>query len=135
YLAFTPSSNVASNRRNSGSRSIRNPTIRCIRSGGDALLRVKRLFGTTLIAAAVALSLIAVRSLIGEQARAEAMVRAEATRQASRDQSELRAIEDQARAAADLHALNAALAAHVDSVTILDLLDSEDWWLPYRDQF
>src|SRR6185503_15024738 len=30
---------------------------------------------------------------------------------------------------------NAALAAHVDRATIIDLLDSEDWWAPYREEF
>ena len=44
------------------------------------LLRVKRLVGTMLIAAAVAVGLLTLRSAIGERARAEAMVRADADR-------------------------------------------------------
>ena len=45
--------------------------------GGNTLLRVKRLVGTTLIAAAVAVGLLALRSATGERARAEATVRAD----------------------------------------------------------
>jgi len=99
------------------------------------LLRVKRLVGTILIAAAVAVGLLAVRSAIGERARAESMVRADADRDAAARQEELRAIERKAQRAAEVPALNAALAAHVDSATIVDLLDNEDWWQPFRADF
>ena len=98
-------------------------------------MRVRRLVGATLIAAAVAISLVALGSLAGGQAQAEAMVRDEAAREGARQRVELRAVEGKTQAAAELRALNAALAAHVDSATIIDLLDSEEWWRPYRDEF
>jgi hypothetical protein len=93
------------------------------------------LCGGALVAAAVALSLMTLRSLTGERAQAEAAVRAAATLDAERDASELRAMEAKVQAAADLRRLNAAIASHVDSATLLDLLDSEDWWRPYREEF
>ena len=96
------------------------------------MLKVKRLVGTTLIAAAVAIGLITFRSAIGERARAEARVREDADRDATERQAALRAIERKAQVAAEIPALNAALAAHVDSATIVDLLDNEDWWQPFR---
>ena len=99
------------------------------------MLRVKRLVGTILIAAAVAVGLLALRSATGERARAEATVRADGDRDAAARQEELRAIERRAQRAAQLPALNAALAAHVDSATIVDLLDNEDWWQPFRADF
>jgi hypothetical protein len=63
------------------------------------------------------------------------MFRAEETRQAALDREELRAIERKAQAAADVRQLNAAIASHVDRVTMIDLLDTEDWWRPYREEF
>jgi serine/threonine-protein kinase len=83
----------------------------------------------------VAIGLLTFRSMIGVRARAEAKARAEAAEQAARAQAELRAVENKTQAAAELPALNNALASHVDSATIIDLLDSEDWWRPYRDEF
>ena len=92
--------------------------------------------GGALVAAAVALSLITLRSLTGERAQATAaMSVAAATQDAERGASELRAIEAKAQAAADLRPLSAAIAAQVDSATLLDLLDNEDWWRPYREEF
>jgi hypothetical protein len=99
------------------------------------LLIVKRLVGTTLIAAAVAIALLAYRSATGGRTRAEATARGEADRQAALRRAELRAIEGKVQTAADLRALNAALGAHVDSATMIDLLDNEDWWRPYREEF
>jgi hypothetical protein len=99
------------------------------------LLIVKRLVGTTLIAAAVAIALLAYRSATGERAQAEATMRADADRQMALRQAELRAMEGKVQTAADLRALNAALAARVDSATMIDLLDNEDWWRPYREEF
>ena len=52
-----------------------------------------------------------------------------------RGASELRAIEAKVQAAAELRPLNAAIASQVDSATLLDLLDNEDWWRPYREEF
>ena len=99
------------------------------------MLKVKRLVGTTLIAAALAIGLITFRSAIGERARAEARVREDADRDAAERQAALRAIERKAQTGAEVPALNAALAAHVDSATIIDLLDSEDWWQPFRAEY
>jgi hypothetical protein len=62
-------------------------------------------------------------------------VRVDGDRDAAARQEELRAIERRAQRAAQLPALNAALAAHVDSATIVDLLDNEDWWQPFRADF
>jgi hypothetical protein len=99
------------------------------------LLRVKRVVGTTLIAAAVGIGALTFRAAVGARARVEETVRAEAAQQVAAREAELRAVEGKARAAADLPALNAALSAHVDSATIVDLLDSEEWWQPFRAQF
>ena len=99
------------------------------------MLIVTRLVGTTLIAAAVAIALLAYRSATGGRAQAEATMRAEADRQTVLRQAELRAIEGKVQTAADLRALNAALGARVDSATMIDLLDNEDWWRPYREEF
>jgi hypothetical protein len=96
---------------------------------------VKRLVGFTFIAAAAAIGLFAYRSMIAGRARAEAAARAEADQQAAHAQAELRALEGRVQAAAELRSLNAALATHVDAATIIDLLDSEDWWQPYRGEF
>jgi hypothetical protein len=96
---------------------------------------VKRLVGFTFIAAAAAIGGLAYRSMIAGRARAEATARAEAEQQAARAQAELRAVEGKVQAAAELRSLNAALATHVDAATIIDLLDSEDWWQPYRGEF
>jgi hypothetical protein len=89
------------------------------------LLRVKRVVGTILIAAAVGIGALTFRAAVGARARVEETVRAEAAQQVAAREAELRAVEGKARAAADLPALNAALSAHVDSATIVDLLDSE----------
>ena len=99
------------------------------------MLRVKRFVGTMFIATAVAIGLLTLRTAIGTRAKAEAMVRAGTDQQAAETQAELRALEGRAQAAAELPALTAALTAHVDSATIVDLLDSEDWWQSYRTEF
>ena len=95
----------------------------------------KRLVGFTFIAAAAAIGVLAYRAMIAGRARAEAAAREEADRQAAHTQAELRAVESKVQAAAELRSLNAALATHVDAATIIDLLDSEDWWQPYRGEF
>src|SRR5215471_6112377 len=43
-----------------------------------------------------------------------------------------RGLELEAKAAAGIPQLKAALADGVDAATILDLFDSEDWWAPFR---
>ena len=91
--------------------------------------------GSVLVASGVALSLLTLRSLTGERAQAEAAVHAATTEDAERGTAELRAIETKVQAAADLRPLCAAIAAQVDSTTLLDLLDNEDWWRPYREEF
>ena len=95
----------------------------------------RRLSGSALVAAGIALSLMTLRSLTGERAQAEAAVRAAVTQEADRGTGELRAIEAKVEAAADLQPLSAAISSQVDSATLLDLLDNEDWWRPYREEF
>ena len=99
------------------------------------MLIVKRLVGSTLIATALAIGLLTFRSTAEIRVQAEEARRADAERQLAIKQTEQGTLEGKARAAADVPALNAALAAHVDTATIVDLLDSEDWWLPYRKEF
>jgi hypothetical protein len=99
------------------------------------LLKVKRLVGSTLIAAATALALLAYRSAAGGRAPAEPTMGAESDRQTALRQAELLAIEGKVQTAAELRALNAALGARVDSATMIDLLDNEPWWRPYREEF
>ena len=96
--------------------------------------RARRFIGSTLIAIAIAISLLSLRSVTGALAH-EGPAEDAANRQAVLTRGELRAIERRAQTASQLRELNAALASHVDSATILDLLDSEDWWRPYRDEF
>jgi hypothetical protein len=79
--------------------------------------------------------LLTLRSATAARAQAEVTARADAQREAEARQAELRAIEHKAQIAAQVPALNAALEAHVDSATIVDLLDSEDWWQPFRAEF
>jgi hypothetical protein len=43
-----------------------------------------------------------------------------------------RALEGEAKSAADVPQLRAALADGVDALTILDLFETEDWWAPFR---
>src|SRR6476469_9164046 len=43
-----------------------------------------------------------------------------------------RGLELEAKAAAGIPKLKAALADGVDAATILDLFDGEDWWAPFR---
>ena len=97
--------------------------------------KVKRLVGSVLIAAAVATALVASGLATGGHAQAEATKRAEADRDTALQQAELRAMEGKVRTAAELRALNAALGARVDSATMIDLLDNEEWWRPYREEF
>jgi len=99
------------------------------------LLKVRRLVGIGLVAASVATGAAALSATTGARGQDEATARAEASLAAARRQVELRGIEAKTQAAAGLYALNAALAAHVDQATIIDLLDSENWWRPYRDEF
>jgi hypothetical protein len=70
------------------------------------------------------------------QTQADAAARAAAAQgQADRLAAELRTTESQVVEAAALHPLNAALDDHVDSATLLDLFDTEDWWRPFREGF
>jgi serine/threonine-protein kinase len=98
------------------------------------LHRARRFIGSTLIALAIAISLLSLRSVTGALAQ-EGAAEDAASRQAARARGDLRVIERRAQTAAQLRELNAAVASHVDSATILDLLDSEDWWRPYREEF
>ena len=62
------------------------------------------------------------------------VVNLDAQRQAH-DADELRALEHSARRAAALEPLAAAVKMNVDSATLDDLFESEDWWRPYRTDF
>src|SRR5947209_4797530 len=44
----------------------------------------------------------------------------------------LRGLESEVKRAAAVPQLRAALADGVDSATLVDLFDSEDWWAPFR---
>jgi serine/threonine-protein kinase len=99
------------------------------------LLTVRRIVGGASIAAAVAIGVLTWRAMLDTRARAEQAARAQASQQAARTQAALRAVESKAQAAAEVPSLNAALSSRVDSATIIDLLDSEDWWQPYRGEF
>ena len=96
---------------------------------------VRRLVGSALIAAAVALacSRCGRRPASARRPRRRCAPRRIArTRAATGGAARDRGQGPGRRRAA---ALNAALAAHVDSATMIDLLDNEDWWRPYREEF
>jgi tRNA A-37 threonylcarbamoyl transferase component Bud32 len=48
--------------------------------------------------------------------------------------NELRPVEEAVSQGATMAPLRAALGNHVDSATLRDLLESEDWWLPFREK-
>ena len=99
-----------------------------------------RLAGAALIAAGAALSVVsfrlADRDAVRERAQAESVaVAASAQERQAHDAEELRAIERSVRRAAALEPLAAAVKLNVDSATLVDLFESEDWWRPYRTDF
>jgi eukaryotic-like serine/threonine-protein kinase len=98
--------------------------------------RTRLLTGIVLIATATAAVVFALRTAVGDQARAQAALLAAASRDvASRDADERRATEGRVSAAAELQPLESAIRDRVDGATLLDLFDNEEWWRSYRAEF
>ncbi len=91
--------------------------------------------GILLIAAGTAAAIIAARALLGDRERAQAAVLAAETRRAQEEAAQQARAERAAASAAQLEPLRAALRAHVDGATLVDLFQNEDWWRPYRTDF
>jgi Protein kinase domain len=98
--------------------------------------RTRLLLGIALIAAGTAVGVLGVRNVLGDQARAQAALLRVATGEVeTRGAEEKTAAEKQVWEAARLEPLEAALRAHVDGPTLVDLFENEDWWRPYRREF
>ena len=98
--------------------------------------RTRLFLGIALIAAGTAVGVLGVRSVLGDQARAQAALLRVATGEVeTRGAEEKTAAEKQVWEAARLEPLEAALRAHVDGPTLVDLFENEDWWRPYRREF
>ncbi len=98
--------------------------------------RTRLLIGIVLIAAATAAGVLAIRTAVGDQARAQAALLAAATRDAASREAEARkATEGRVGTAAQLQPLEAALRDGVDGATLIDLFENEEWWRPYRAEF
>src|SRR4051812_30710202 len=88
--------------------------------------KTRLLLGTTLIGAGVAASLFAVRVAVGDRASAQAAVLESTTRQAAASAAtDRRALEARVQEATEIRPLLAALKAHVDGRTLVDLFDNE----------
>jgi hypothetical protein len=83
-----------------------------------------------LIATAVAIGLLGVRSIAAGQAQPADFQREVEVPTLLTSLEEMRAIESRAQEAGAC-GLNAAVASHVDSVTFIDLLETEVWWRAY----
>jgi serine/threonine-protein kinase len=98
--------------------------------------RTRLLIGIVLIATATAAVVFALRTAVGDQARAQAALLAAAGQAtATRDADERRATEGRVSAAAELQPLESAIRDRVDGATLLDLFDNEEWWRSYRAEF
>jgi len=98
--------------------------------------RARVFLGIALIIAATALGALGVRSIVGDRARAQAaLLRGASEPESDRGATEKTAAEKKVWEAARLEPLEAALRAHVDTTTMRDLFDNEDWWRPYRAAF
>jgi hypothetical protein len=98
--------------------------------------RTRLLLGIALIAAGTAVGVFGVRSVLGDQARAQAALLTVATGEtATRGAEEKTSAEKQVWEASRLEPLEAALRARVDGPTLVDLFENEDWWRPYRREF
>src|SRR5580704_2458990 len=98
--------------------------------------KTRLLSGIALIVAGTAVGVLGVRSAVGDQARAQAALLRVATGEVeTRGAEEKTAAEKQVWEAARLEPLEAALRAHVDGPTLVDLFENEDWWRPYRREF
>jgi serine/threonine-protein kinase len=91
--------------------------------------------GITLIAAGTAAAVLGGRSIVGDQAHAEAALLAAETLRTQEQNAEQSRAERAVAAAIRIDPLEAALRAHVDGPTLVDLFDNEDWWKPLRADF
>ena len=98
--------------------------------------RTRLLLGIALIAAGPAVGVFGVRAGPRRSgARAGVAARVGHRRRRTRGAEEKTAAEKQVWEAARLEPLEAALRAHVDGPTLVDLFENEDWWRPYRREF
>jgi hypothetical protein len=98
--------------------------------------KTRLLLGIALIVAGTAVGVFGVRSVLGDQARVQAALLRSATGEGeARGAQEKQSAEKQVWEAARLEPLEAALRAHVDGPTLVDLFENEDWWRPYRSEF
>jgi hypothetical protein len=97
--------------------------------------KARRVAGGVLIATGIAVGLVTLRTAMGARTRAEAAVRADAEATAARNAEARRTAEARAREAGGIPALSAAMSAHVDGATLIDLFDNEDWWTSFRNEF
>ncbi len=99
-------------------------------------MRTSRLaIGMVLIAAGTAAAVIAARAVVGDRQCAQATVLATETLRAQEEAAQQERAERAAASAAQIQTLVAALRAHVDGATLVDLFENEDWWRPYRTDF
>jgi hypothetical protein len=91
--------------------------------------------GITLIAAGTAAAIFAARSVVGDRERAQATLLAADTLRAQEQIAEQTRAEQAVSTAARVEPLVAALRAHVDGATLVDLFENEDWWRPFRSDF
>jgi hypothetical protein len=91
--------------------------------------------GITLIAAGTAAAILGARAVVGDRARAEASLMAAEALRAQEQSTEQTRAERAVTAATRVLPLEAALRAHVDGPTLVDLFDNEDWWKPFRTDF
>ncbi len=98
--------------------------------------RTRLLIGMMLIVAGTAAGVLAMRTAVGDQARAEAALLAAAQRDtATRLAEDRKLAEERVSAAAQVQPLDAALRDRVDGATLIDLFENEEWWRPYRTEF
>ncbi|HVZ87840.1 MAG TPA: serine/threonine-protein kinase [Polyangia bacterium] len=94
--------------------------------------RARVVFGVALIAGGTAVGVLGVRAVLGDQASALAALPKASGQFEGRGAEERSAAERRVVEAARLQPLEAALRAHVDGATLVDLFDNEDWWRPFR---
>jgi hypothetical protein len=98
--------------------------------------KTRLLLGIALIVAGTAVGVFGVRSVLGDQTRVQAALLRSATGEGeARGATEKKSAEKDVWEAARLEPLEAALRAHVDGPTLVDLFENEDWWRPYRSEF
>jgi hypothetical protein len=92
-------------------------------------------FGVALVVGGTAIGVLGVRAALGDQARAQAALVKAGGEAETRGAPERSAAEQRVAEAARLKPLEAALGAHVDGATLVDLFENEDWWRPFRGEF